>query len=100
MANSKGALYTGMTNNIRKRTWQHKNKVADSFTRQHNITKLVSPACFRRSEGFFHFGKLRVRMTRCSVMFAPTLWQVTLSAAKGPFSPTPPAFFLCSIWIP
>jgi putative endonuclease len=41
MANSKGTLYTGMTNNIRKRVWQHKNKLADSFTRQHNITKLV-----------------------------------------------------------
>jgi len=47
MTNSRGTLYTGMTNNIRKRVWQHKNKLADSFTRQHNITKLVWYYAFR-----------------------------------------------------
>ena len=47
IANSKGTLYTGMTNNIRKRVWQHKNKLADSFTRRHNITKLVWYYAFR-----------------------------------------------------
>jgi putative endonuclease len=47
MANSNGVLYTGMTNNIRKRAWQHKTKTADSFTRRYNITRLVWYHVFR-----------------------------------------------------
>jgi putative endonuclease len=34
-------LYTGMTNNINKRNYQHKNKVYESFTKKYNIDKLV-----------------------------------------------------------
>lgn len=34
-------LYTGVTSNLVKRVWQHKNKIADSFTSKYNITKLV-----------------------------------------------------------
>ena len=35
------ALYTGVTSNLVRRVWQHKNKVADGFTSKYNITKLV-----------------------------------------------------------
>lgn len=34
-------LYTGVTDNLVKRVWQHKNKLADGFTSKYNITKLV-----------------------------------------------------------
>lgn len=34
-------LYTGMTNNLQGRMWQHKNKVVESFTSKYNINKLV-----------------------------------------------------------
>lgn len=34
-------LYTGVTSDLIKRIWQHKNKIADSFTRRYNIEKLV-----------------------------------------------------------
>ena len=34
-------LYTGVTSNLIRRVWQHKNKVADGFTSKYNITKLV-----------------------------------------------------------
>lgn len=34
-------LYTGMTDNLIKRVWQHKNKVTGGFTSKYNITKLV-----------------------------------------------------------
>lgn len=34
-------LYTGVTSDLIKRIWQHKNKVADGFTSKYNITKLV-----------------------------------------------------------
>lgn len=34
-------LYTGMTDNLVKRAWQHKNKLADGFTAKYNLNKLV-----------------------------------------------------------
>ena len=34
-------LYTGMTDNLVKRVWQHKNKIADNFTAKYNLNKLV-----------------------------------------------------------
>jgi len=34
-------LYTGVTNNIRKRVYEHKNKLVDGFTKKYNIVKLV-----------------------------------------------------------
>ena len=34
-------LYTGVTNDLIKRTYQHKNKMVSSFTSRYNINKLV-----------------------------------------------------------
>lgn len=34
-------MYIGVTNNLIKRVWQHKNKEADGFTSRYNIDKLV-----------------------------------------------------------
>jgi putative endonuclease len=34
-------LYTGVTNNIRKRVYEHKNKLVDGFTKKYNVVKLV-----------------------------------------------------------
>lgn len=34
-------LYTGVTSNIAKRVYEHKNKLIESFTKRYNITKLV-----------------------------------------------------------
>ena len=36
-----GTLYTGITSNLIKRTWQHKNKQIPGFTEKYNITNLV-----------------------------------------------------------
>ena len=36
-----GVLYTGVTNNIVRRVYEHKNKLADGFTKKYNITRLV-----------------------------------------------------------
>ena len=36
-----GTLYIGMTPNLIKRVWQHKNKVVKSFTQKYNLTMLV-----------------------------------------------------------
>ena len=34
-------FYIGVTGNLEKRIWQHKNKVVDSFSKKYNLTKLV-----------------------------------------------------------
>lgn len=34
-------FYTGVTNNIIRRAFEHKNKLVEGFTKQYNLTKLV-----------------------------------------------------------
>jgi putative endonuclease len=34
-------LYVGVTSNLVKRIWEHKNHVVDGFTKQYNLDKLV-----------------------------------------------------------
>ncbi len=35
------ALYTGVTNNLPKRIYEHKTKIIEGFTKKYNINKLV-----------------------------------------------------------
>ncbi len=42
MTNKKrGSLYIGVTNDIIRRTYEHRNKLIDGFTKRYNLTKLV-----------------------------------------------------------
>jgi putative endonuclease len=34
-------LYTGVTSDLKKRVYEHRNKLMDGFTNKYNITKLV-----------------------------------------------------------
>ena len=34
-------LYTGVTSDLKKRIWEHKEKVIDGFTKNYNINKLL-----------------------------------------------------------
>jgi putative endonuclease len=34
-------LYTGVTNDLKKRAWQHREKLVEGFTKRYNVTKLV-----------------------------------------------------------
>ena len=36
-----GTLYTGVTNNLQRRTYEHKNNFADGFTKKYNVKILV-----------------------------------------------------------
>ena len=35
-----GTLYTGVTSDLVKRVWEHKNKVVDGFTKKYSVDKL------------------------------------------------------------
>lgn len=42
LANRKnGTLYTGVTSNLKKRIFEHKNNVTEGFTKRYNIHNLV-----------------------------------------------------------
>ncbi len=41
MTNHSGTLYTGVTNNLERRVYQHKQKVFEGFTKKYNIDRLV-----------------------------------------------------------
>ena len=34
-------IYTGVTNNLKRRVYEHKNKIIKGFTQKYNINKLV-----------------------------------------------------------
>ena len=38
---SQTSFYIGVTGNLQKRIWEHKNKVVDGFTKKYNVDRLV-----------------------------------------------------------
>ncbi len=47
---SNTVLYTGITNDLKKRVYEHKEKLVDGFTKKYNITKLVYYEVFEDPE--------------------------------------------------
>ncbi len=41
MSNYSKTLYVGITSNLIKRVYEHKNKLLEGFTQKYNVTKLV-----------------------------------------------------------
>jgi putative endonuclease len=41
MTNKSGTLYVGMTNDLRRRIYEHKHKLIEGFTRKYNLTRLI-----------------------------------------------------------
>jgi putative endonuclease len=41
MTNKSKTLYVGVTNNLQRRVYEHKNKMIRGFTSKYNITKVV-----------------------------------------------------------
>jgi putative endonuclease len=46
MSSPSRTLYVGVTNNLERRVWQHKEKLQDGFTKRYNITLLVYAETF------------------------------------------------------
>jgi putative endonuclease len=36
-----GTLYTGMTNDLKRRVYEHKQKLTEGFTKKYNVTRLA-----------------------------------------------------------
>ena len=47
-------LYTGVTNNLLRRVYEHKNKLIDGFTKKYNIIKLVYYEIFDNPSSAIH----------------------------------------------
>ena len=41
MTSTKGTLYTGMTNNLHRRVYEHKHKMNKGFTSRYDVNRLV-----------------------------------------------------------
>ena len=48
--NRNGTLYIGVTSDLIKRIWEHKEKLAEGFTAQYGVDKLVYYEQFRDAE--------------------------------------------------
>jgi putative endonuclease len=46
---SNKVIYTGVTSNLVRRIFEHKNKLVDGFTKKYNITKLAYYECLDNS---------------------------------------------------
>jgi putative endonuclease len=45
-----GTLYTGVTNNIARRVWEHKQGLVEGFTKKYGVHRLVHWECFSRPQ--------------------------------------------------
>ncbi len=50
MAGASRVIYTGVTNDLRRRVWEHKTKQVEGFTKKYNCTRLVYFEEFDRIE--------------------------------------------------
>ncbi len=50
MANKSKTIYIGITNNIVRRVYEHKNKLIEGFTKKYNLTRLVYYEIFKEAK--------------------------------------------------
>ena len=45
-----GTIYTGVTNNLARRIYEHKNKLLEGFSKRYNLSMLVYYECYEDEE--------------------------------------------------
>ncbi len=71
-----GTLYVGVTNNLVKRVWEHKNKKVDGFTKKYEIHQLVYFEQHNNPESAIQREKQIKKWNR--------LWKIRLIEEKNP----------------
>jgi len=71
-----GTLYVGVTNNLMKRIWEHKNKLVDGFTKKYEIHHLVYYEIHDNPESAIQREKQIKKWNR--------LWKIRLIEEKNP----------------
>jgi len=71
-----GALYVGVTSNLARRIWEHREGVADGFTRRYNLKRLVY---VERHEDI-----LGAIQREKNMKHWPRAWKVALIEAENP----------------
>jgi putative endonuclease len=71
-----GTLYTGVTNNLARRVWEHREGVADGFTKQYGLKRLVYAER--------HAGIRAAIQRERNMKHWPRRWKVQLILAANP----------------
>jgi putative endonuclease len=71
-----GTLYIGVTNDLIRRVGEHKLKIAESFTKRHDVTRLVYFETFDQIEHAIHREK---RLKKW-----PRAWKISLIEKDNP----------------
>jgi putative endonuclease len=71
-----GTLYIGVTNDLIRCVAEHKLKIAESFTKRHEVTRLVYFECFDQIEQAIHREKRLKKWTRA--------WKISLIEKDNP----------------
>jgi putative endonuclease len=71
-----GTLYIGVTNDLIRRVAEHRSKIAQSFTKRHDVTRLVYFECFHQIEQAIHREKRLKKWTRA--------WKISLIEKDNP----------------
>ena len=71
-----GTLYIGVTNDLVRRIGEHKLKIAESFTKKHEVTRLVYFEIFDQIE---HAIRLEKRLKKW-----PRAWKILLIEKQNP----------------
>jgi putative endonuclease len=71
-----GTLYIGVTNDLVRRVGQHKLKIAESFTKKHEVTRLVYFEIFDQIE---HAIQREKRLKKW-----PRAWKISLIEKQNP----------------
>ena len=71
-----GTLYIGVTNDVVRRVYEHKSGAAESFTKRHDVNRLVYFECFDDIEAAIHREK---RLKKW-----PRAWKIALIEKDNP----------------